>query len=368
MKKLAKCLAFVVCFLTLCTACTSANKPTKFEFQRGVNIGNWLSQSNIMDERRNQIFTEQDIELLANNGFDHIRLPVDEVQLFNEDMTLNESTVGLLCRTIDACLKHNLKVIFDLHIIRAHHFLDEHAALWSNPAEQDKLVEMWKVIQNLLRQYPVTDVAYELLNEAVAPTDEEWANLMLRIVKMIRQTEKDRVIVLGANMQNNVAHVKNIKVPEGDQNIILSFHFYEPLLLTHYQASWTPLRILNFESPMQYPGQLIPDEVYNKLTDEEKAVVEPYHHSYDQEWMRQTWSEAIAYAKSKGLKLYLGEFGCMVNCGENIRLAWLKDVVDLALQNHIPYSLWEYNAQFGFANRWKKGEITDQALMDVLRR
>ena len=69
-----------------------------------------------------------------------------------------------------------------------------------------------------------------------------------------------------------------------------------------------------------------------------------------------------------GSHLYGGEFGCMVNCGENIRLAWLKDVVDLALQNHIPYSLWEYNAQFGFANRWKKGEITDQALMDVLRR
>ena len=245
MKKLAKCLMFVVCFLTLCTACTSANKPTKFEFQRGVNIGNWLSQSNIMDERRNQIFTEQDIELLANNGFDHIRLPVDEVQLFNEDMTLNESTVGLLCRTIDACLKHNLKVIFDLHIIRAHHFLDEHAALWSNPAEQDKLVEMWKVIQNLLRQYPVTDVAYELLNEAVAPTDEEWANLMLRIVKMIRQTEKDRVIVLGANMQNNVAHVKNIKVPEGYQAVEVGIHPGMPKVDREYPADVFDRNILN---------------------------------------------------------------------------------------------------------------------------
>ena len=94
--------------------------------------------------------------------------------------------------------------------------------------------------------------------------------------------------------------------------------------------------------------------------------MEPYHHSYDQEWMRQTWSEAIAYAKSHGLKLSLGEFGCMVNCGENIRLAWLKDVVDLARQNNIPYALWEYSAQFGFADRWNKGKITNQALMDVL--
>ena len=366
MKSLAKFLMFIVYFLMLCTPCTHAKKQTEFKIQKGVKIGIWLSQSTIMDERREKIFTEDDIKLLVNNGFDHIRLPVDEVQLFNEDMTLNESTVKILHNTIKTCLKYNLKVIFDLHIIRAHHFLDTHAALWSNPAEQDKLVEMWKVIQNLLRQYPVTDVAYELLNEAVAPTDEQWANLMLRIVKMIRQTEKDRVIVLGANMQNNVAHVKNIKVPEGDKNIILSFHFYEPLLITHYQASWTPLRILNFDGPMKYPGQLIPDDVYNKLSDEEKTVVEPYHHSYDQEWMRQTWSEAIAYAKSKGLMLYLGEFGCLVNCGENIRLAWLKDVVDLARQNNIPYALWEYSAQFGFADRWNKGKITNQALMDIL--
>lgn len=126
------------------------------------------------------------------------------------------------------------------------------------------------------------------------------------------------------------------------------------------------MRILNFDGPMKYPGQLIPDDVYNKLSDEEKTVVEPYHHSYDQEWMRQTWSEAIAYAKSKGLMLYLGEFGCLVNCGENIRLAWLKDVVDLARQNNIPYAVWEYSAQFGFADRWNKGKITNQALMDIL--
>ena len=76
--------------------------------------------------------------------------------------------------------------------------------------------------------------------------------------------------------------------------------------------------------------------------------------------------DLVDYAKSKGLMLYLGEFGCMVNCGENIRLAWLKDVVDLARQNNIPYALWEYSAQFGFADRWNKGKITNQALMDVL--
>jgi len=340
-------------------------KPTEFKIAQGVNVGNWLSQSWVMDERRDRIFTDEDIELLVANGFDHIRLPVDESQLFNMDMTLNESTVNLIHRTLDSCIEHGLKVIFDLHILRSFHFLDDDAPLWKSAEEQDKLVDMWRDIQGILRDYPVTDVAYEILNEAVAPTDGQWSELMLRVVSMIRETEKDRVIVLGANMQNQVGHVKNIIVPEGDRNILLSFHFYEPLLITHYQASWTPLRILDFNGPMQYPGQLIPDEVYDALNDEEKAVVEPYNHSYDKEWMRQTWQEAVDYAKAKGLSLYLGEFGCLVNCGEQVRLAWLKDVVDLCREFGIPYTMWEYNSQFGFADRVNKGVITNRPLMEV---
>lgn len=342
------------------------DKATEFKISRGVNIGNWLSQSWVMGEQREKIFSEEDIELLAANGFDHIRLPVDEAQLFNTDMTLNESTVELIHRTVDCCVEHGLKVIFDLHILRSFNFLDNDAPLWKSKEEQDKLVDMWRDIQGILRDYPVTSVAYEILNEAVAPTDGQWSDLMLRVVSMIRETEKDRVIVLGANMQNQVGHVKNIIVPEGDRNILLSFHFYEPLLITHYQASWTQLRNLHFIGPMHYPGQLIPDDVYAALNDEEKTVVEPYNHFYDKEWMRQMWQEAVDYAKTKGIGLYLGEFGCLVNCGEEVRLAWFKDVVDLCRELGIPYTMWEYNSQFGFADRVNKGVITNRPLMEVL--
>ena len=347
-------------------SCGEKNKATDFDIQKGVNIGNWLSQSRIRGERRLSIFTEEDVQLLVDNGFDHLRLPVDEEQLFNEDMTINSETIGIIHNTIQTCIDKGLKVIFDLHIIRSHHFLDNDSALWKSTEEQDKLVDMWRTIQDQLRQYPATSVAYEILNEAVAPTDEQWSKLMLRVVEMVRETEKDRVIILGSNHQNNVAHLKNIIVPEGDKNIMLSFHFYEPLLITHYQASWTPLRVLNFTSPMQYPGQLIPDELYNSLTDEEKAVIEQYNHTYDKEWMKSVWQEAIDYGKEKGLKLYLGEFGCLKTVSDDVRYNWIQDVVTLCRENGIAYSLWEYNSQFGFANRNVKGELTDPRLMEIL--
>lgn len=359
MRRALLSLAFLAALLTGC------GKATEFDIAKGVNIGNWLSQSWVMGEQREKIFTEEDIELLVENGFDHLRLPVDESQLFNRDMTLNESTVELIHKTIGCCLEHGLKVIFDLHTLRSFNFMDNDAPLWKSEEEQNKLVDMWRTIQGLLCEYPVTDVAYELLNEAVAPTDEQWSQLMLRLLAMVRETEKDRVVVFGANMQNQVGHVKNIQVPEGDRNIMLSFHFYEPLLLTHYQAYWTQFRTLHFEQSLQYPGQLIPDELYGSLTDEEKAIVEPYNLSFDKEWIRGQWQEAVDYAMEKGLRLYLGEFGCLVNCGEQARLAWLKDVVGLARELGIPYSMWEYNSQFGFADRENKGVITNRPLMEV---
>lgn len=356
---------FFIAIAVLCGFISCSPKATEFPMKQGVNIGEWLSQSYWRNPRRAEVFTETDVKFLKDNGFDHLRFPVDEMQFFNDDMTVNESTFELIDRTINLCIKYDMRVIFDLHVIRSHSFLSEDNALFSDPAQQEKFLNMWRTIQSRLCQYPVNYLAYEILNEAMAKDDAEWADLLLKVVAMIRETEKDRIIVLGANRQNNVAHVKNIKVPEGDKNIILSFHFYEPLLITHYQAGWTVLRNLKFNGEMQYPGQLIPDSVYAALTDEEKEIVAPYNHSYDKDWIRATWKEAIDFAKSKGLRLYLGEFGCMKTVGEKMRLAWLKDVVDVARENNIPYSMWEYNSQFGFAIRYKNGEIHNRPLMEV---
>ncbi|HAM09716.1 MAG: hypothetical protein A2X05_18280 [Bacteroidetes bacterium GWE2_41_25] len=60
-----------------------------------------------------------------------------------------------------------------------------------------------------------------------------------------------------------------LRVPEGDPNIILSYHFYEPFFLTHYRAGWTNLK--DFEGKVNYPGQIVLDgklpehkKIYNR--------------------------------------------------------------------------------------------------------
>ena len=55
-----------------------------FEIKRGVNVSHWLSQSQARGQARVNHIKEQDMIRIRELGFDHIRLPIDEVQFWDE--------------------------------------------------------------------------------------------------------------------------------------------------------------------------------------------------------------------------------------------------------------------------------------------
>ena len=82
---------------------------------------------------------------MAGWGFDHIRLPVDEVEIFTEKGEWKEKERRLIHKAVEWCKDLNMRVILDFHILRSHYFNDtENMTLWSSKAEQDKLSDMWK--------------------------------------------------------------------------------------------------------------------------------------------------------------------------------------------------------------------------------
>lgn len=342
----------------------ASDENREFTITKGVNIGNWLSQSDIRGEKRIQAFTQIDIDKLSSYGFDHIRLPVDEEQLFHKNGDMDMETMQLVHNVIHWCRDKGMKVIFDLHILRSHNFGNATNLLWNDKREQEKLSLMWMAIAEQLEQYPVSLVAYELMNEPVAPNNYQWNLLALKLIKQIREKEKERIIVLGANRWSGVEQIQQLSIPQNDANLILEFHFYEPYLLTHYQAGWTNFATLNKKGTLQYPGLLISDKFYSELNDIEKIIVSPYNKRYDKAFILNQWQSAIDFAKAKGLKLYCGEFGCLPNVGEKSRLAWIQDIVNLCQENDIAYSYWEYNSIFGFAD--KDGNIINLQLLNSL--
>ena len=106
------------------------NKHAIFDIRTGVNLSHWLSQSHSRGETRRKYISQADIKQIADLGFDHVRLPIDEVQLTNSDGSKQAETIELMHNAIKWSLEENLKVIVDLHIARSHYFLVDKNPLW----------------------------------------------------------------------------------------------------------------------------------------------------------------------------------------------------------------------------------------------
>ena len=332
-------------FLLLIIASCNQAETEKFEVYRGTNISHWLSQSDRRGQERGEWFTEKDMDLIAEAGYDHIRIPVDEEQLWNEAGEKELEAFNLLHNAIAWAMDRDLKVVVDLHIIRSHHFNEGDRPLWTDPAEQDKFIDLWRQLSEELGKYPLSEVAYELMNEAVADDPDDWNNLIERAYTEIRKTEPERVIVIGSNRWQSVNTFPDLKVPGGDPNILLSFHFYHPMVLTHYKASWTPVG--QYTGPVNYPGKVVPDSAIEDLSGDLRRRVENWGGNYNIDSMRAEIQPPLEFAREHNLPLYCGEWGCLPTVPEEDRLAWYSDFRQVLEENNIGWAHWDYKGGFG---------------------
>lgn len=329
-------------------SCKSGNEVMitgDFHLRAGVNVSHWLSQSNKRGDERAKYIVEADFDTIAACGFDHVRIPFDEEQLWDEKGSKNTEAFELLHNAISWALKNKLRVIADLHIIRSHHFIAEERPLFTDPEEQDKLVDMWNQLSDELNQYPVNALAYEILNEAVAENPEDWNKLIAKVVKSIREKEPERTIVIGSNKWQQVQTFPDLKVPANDKNIILSFHFYNPMALTHHTANWTS--IAEYNGPVNYPGLIVDTSYYSELSEGAVNDMREFANGYyDKNVMAEMMKPALKVAKENNLPLYCGEFGVYPAIPEEISLRYYKDLCDIFNENNIAYAHWCYKGDF----------------------
>jgi endoglucanase len=155
--------------------------------------------------------------------------------------------------------------------------------------------------------------------------------------------------VVGSNKWQSAATFDQLRVPENDKNLILSFHMYEPFLLTHHQASWTGIK--DYKGPITYPGRLVKEEDIRQLPQEVAKVVSNNTLFYDKQKMEAHFEKPIAVAKKYGLPLYCGEWGCLSTVPEEARLQWYKDVRAVLEKHNIAWANWDYKGSFGIINQ-----------------
>ena len=372
MKKILMRVAAVATAVLMFTACSEkkADVVNNFKIQRGTNVSHWLSQSEERGEARAMHIQEDDFARLDSLGFDFVRLPIDEVQFWDEQGNKLPEAWDLMINAINWAEKHHLRTIVDLHIIRSHYFnavnegnADANTLFTSEKSQQD-LINMWYQLSDVLKGYSNDSVAYEFMNEPVADDHEQWNQLIAKVHKALREREPQRTLVVGSNMWQGYETMKYLKVPENDKNIILSFHYYNPMILTHYGAWWTPIG--KYTGKVNYPGILVSKEDYEAAPDSLKKELDPY---LTQEWnidkIRADFKDAIEVAKKYNLQLFCGEWGVYEPVDRELAYKWTKDMLTVFKENNIAWTTWCYDADFGFWDQ-KKHDFKDKGLVDLL--
>jgi endoglucanase len=319
--------------------------PMPLKLHRGTNISHWLSQSARRGGERRAFFTAADVRRLADWGFDHLRLPVDEEQLWEEDGRPIAEAFDLLDAALDWCAETGLRTVVDLHILRSHHFnAADKASLFTDPAAAEHLADLWRQLSSRLSGRPNDAVAYELLNEAVAPDDDDWNRVAAVAFDAIRDLEPQRTIVLGSNRFNSATTYDRLRIPD-DPQTILTFHYYRPMLITHYRAGWC-VGTRDYDGPVHYPGRPVADEDLAAVPESMRDQLDELNQPYDRARMAADLAQPLAARRRTGLPLYCGEFGVYHVTPPGPRMAWYRDFMAVLNAHGIACANWDYKGGF----------------------
>ncbi len=310
----------------------------------GVNLGGWLSQYRRLDHDHFRSFvTSDDIQQIAGWGMDHIRLPID-YPVLEEDARpglYKEDGFAYIDRCLEWCKAAGLQVILDLHQAPGYKFdaLDR-TTLFDDEALQERLVNLWRVLARRYRGEG--DYLYlELLNEIMLPSSDPWSALATRLIAALREIDPQRVIVVGGNHYNAAEQMKELKLPSDDR-LVYTFHFYEPLIFTHQQASWVP-ETYDYGQAVDYPAQC-PDltEFLARKPQHRQRLQRFIGRRLDREALLDALQPALDFARDSGYSIYCGEFGVIDQAPREASRNWHRDFVALLREHRIGRACWSY--------------------------
>lgn len=312
-------------------------------YQCGVNLGGWLSQCPHTTEHYETFIVEDDIKNIAKSGADHIRLPIDYNLLQDTSGAFLTDHFRYIDNCITWCRTYQLNMVLDLHKTAGYSFdkgEQESGNFFFNEDNIQQFLNLWKELAHRYGKHQKF-LAFELLNEVVDEKDNEpWMKIAKRAVDVIRPYAPTIKIILGSYWNNSVLTVKYIAEPF-DENIVYTFHCYEPLIFTHQNAHWMPETIGHFT---KYP---LSKEEYMRATD---GFTGPYHYTdwaicengFDTKYYERLFQEAISISEKRNVPLYCGEYGVIDQADPVSTDAWLADVRKVFQKYDIGSAVWTY--------------------------
>ena len=324
---------------------------------RGINLANALEAPR--EGEGGIVLAEEHLQVIAEAGFDTIRVPIrwSAHAMTEPPYTVDETFFWRIDWVIENGLERGLNVIIDMH---------HYEELYSDPPKhQERFIAIWRQIATRYRYQP--DSLYlEPLNEPHGQLSPTWWNGLLgRVVTAIREVDGVHTLIVDAAAWGSIQGLLQLEIPEGEENAIASFHFYEPFPFTHQGVEGTNPEFGT--TGVQWPGPpatpLAPNEQaqelawvrkwfedYNTLPTQSNPC-SPREIAKQLGWVEQ-WTER------SGKPLFMGEFGTYSAADTQSRVNWTTTVRQEAEARGFSWAYWEFGAGFGIydtaAHRWNQ--------------
>ena len=349
-----------------------------------MGIGGWLTnykRFNVLpDEWRMQItvgdmehfrsyITERDIEYIASLGLDHIRLGFDQIVLEEAPYKYREEIVEILHSFVGWCHKYELGVVLNMHKALGNYCdIVEAKGLFESEELKRRFIALWLMLEDEFSEDGA--VMFELLNEVVNASYEDWNELADRTIRALREKNFERKIVVGCAEWNNPPALPYLRVWD-DENIIYTFHCYAPNEFTHQRGvlhAWQ----LYYNREMPYPSEDVERyrEFYRLVCGEEDHYpsLERMDIDYLREYLKPVREWTLAHPDKK---LWCGEFGTIRHAKIEWRENWMRDVIKILREWDIPYSVWNYLSTPNDGNRFSlvdddSREILSERLLRII--
>lgn len=340
------------------------NKPensmslNEFSIKRGTNISEVFISTYLSDHDRDQFFNIRDIKQISRMGLDHIRIPISEEVMWTHKGKQIVKQFERLERAISDSIDNKLNVILCVHGLRSHPIPGKGVpTLFKSVKKVKEFRKKWLELSNLFGHFPVKNLAYEILNEPRAPSDQDWNQVLKKIYLSIREKEPKRTLLFGSNFYQVPERIKTLVLPDNDPNIIRTFHLYYPFLLTHYKANW--LRNGEYEGPIQYPGRPIPNEYTKDLIEPLGSHMGQNNNPVSKIVFAKVLRDAAKAIGATSHPIHCGEFGCIDTVPIEARKLWYSDVVECLQTDGIPWTNWDWKGNFGILDQetWRPSGI-----------
>ena len=167
--------------------------PKKLPRWRGFNL------LEMFQERQAQPFREDDFARIAELGFDFVRLPMDyRCWTDPQDWTkLREERLHWIDEAVQFGRKHGVHVQMNFHRAPGYTVANppEPKSLWTDPEAQDACALHWSRFARRYQGVPSREISFNLFNEPARVGPEPHRMVVERMVRAIREHDRDRLIV-----------------------------------------------------------------------------------------------------------------------------------------------------------------------------